>query len=177
MRYLIIILSLLTIKATAQDLNETIDYINDILKVNHDWLGSTTGLGPPEKLIQNPTYEFDKISIDSHGKIDFRVYNVDLITEKILNTGPVCYGYLKNLNVVKGRDYISNDVGKSLYRVILYSPTSSGGSLICPDGILDRKEFLINNSDARDRLLNAFSHLFELAKNSKDFYFKDPFSK
>jgi len=173
--------------------NENIEDENDInkiinsLKINFDmdfaFMLKDYNQAPEQikidtlKLIENPSYAISKISIDSHGKIEIRIYQIDSITEKILGSGPPCYGYLKSLNVEKGDDYFSNSIDRSLYRVILNSQPSSGGSFICQDGRTDRLSFLINNDDARERLLNAFSHLLKLAKNNKEFYYKDPFSK
>src|SRR5258708_28429839 len=123
MRYIIIILLLITINAKAQDLNETIDYINNILKVNHTWLFSSSGTGTPENRGENPSFYFDKIYVDNHGKIDIRNYHTDATTEKVLEDQHVCYGYLKSLIVWhwKGSDWIHNDNGidHSVYRLNL----------------------------------------------------------
>jgi hypothetical protein len=44
MRYIVILLLAANIKTTAQDLNETVDYINNILKINHSRMGEQVGL-------------------------------------------------------------------------------------------------------------------------------------
>lgn len=170
MRYLIIILLFASFNATAQDLNETVDYINNILRNNHSWIGGTGGIIGG----QGPTYLYDKIFIDTHGKMDLRTYDVDSITDKIITTGPACYAYLKSLVVQKGLDWIKDNV--SIYRLVLVCSTSSGECIICASGTANQTVFFINNYDARERLQKAFFHLLELAKNDKNFYEKDPFS-
>ena len=89
------LLLLISINATSQDLNETIDYINDVFKVSRSWVVSFSGAGRAPNYSENPAYGIDKISVDSHGKIQFQRYLIDAITEKVLRTGGTCYALFK----------------------------------------------------------------------------------
>ena len=153
---------------SAQNMNETIDYINNILKVNSALFkvsGVVGGHGPIES--------YDKISVDAHGKIEINTYEVDKNADSIINKDKSCYGYLRSLLVQKGVDVI--DPKFSTCRLILYCSDLNSRCMICQTGASSKVYFLINDKDARDRLLNAFSHLIRLARENPRYYDHDPF--
>jgi hypothetical protein len=158
-------------KAIAQDLNETVEYINYTLKFNHSWLGGTGGIVGGG----GPTYLYDKTSIDAHGRIEIRTYEMDSISDKVITVGPPCYGYLKGLEVKKGNDFTGKETNLSIYRLALVCSSPPQRCISCVSGSTDQAVFFVNNIDARERLHRAFTHLIELAKKNETFYEKDPF--
>jgi hypothetical protein len=154
----------------AQNLDETIEYINDLLKIH------TYNLYIPE--LDDGGRPYDVISVDSHGKLNVQRY-VEFQKKGILEKGGLVYAYLKSLGMGAKKDYDHNPPQYDLYLVCLIGypcVTVQGDSKDM--GSITRNDFLfsVDNSDVRERLKNALSHLLELAKNNAAFYDKDPFS-
>jgi hypothetical protein len=144
----------------SQNLNETISYINTLLKA------STYNLVVPE-FPSKYDYIYDAIHVDEHGKIEGVRFLIEKQSGKETN-GVMFYAYLKSLQIGHKKDY------SDYYSMSL----DCAGFQLCFGGIgVDRTDvtFQVTTASNRDKLYNAFSHLLDLAKNNKDFYEKDPF--
>lgn len=158
--FICLTLLLLTNKLKAQNLNETISYINTLLKA------STYNFKFPNSPSE---YEniYDTISVDEHGKIQCIRFLSESKTGKA-SSAYRFYAYLKALQIGNKKDYTN-------YYVMTLICTASK---LCFGGIgVERADvyFSISTASNRDKLHNAFSHLLDLAKDNKAFYEKDPF--
>jgi hypothetical protein len=154
----------------GQNLSETVEYINDLLKLH------TYNLDFPE--IKTSGHAYDCITIDEHGKIEVRRYIEDESTGKILTKGQTGYAYLKALEMGTIENHGGGNIAtefrlklscKSQGNCATYQFNSEGSSL------RSYLSFQVDNDDVRERLKNALLHLLELARNIKEFYEKDPF--
>ena len=153
----------------GQNLNETVDYINDLLKL-HTW-----------NMHVSSEYDdggrgYDQITVDSHGKIQEQRYVEDGQTGKI-SKGQVGYAYLNTLLMGNKKEFSGPPTQYKLYLVCSYPPgcvtyqfNDEGSSTRIS------LDFEVDDYGVRERLQNALNHLLDLAKNNKDFYKKDPFS-
>lgn len=169
MRYLFFILLLANFNGNAQELNETVDYINNLLKLH------THNLHIPE--LENGSRGFDKITIDAHGRINVQRYVEDEKTGTILSKGQTGYAYLKFLELGTKKDlngppteYKLGLQCHSLGNCVTYQFNNEGSRT------QSELWFSVDNYDIRERLQKALLHLLELAKTNKDFYEKDPFT-
>ena len=161
MKYIFIIFFIIiSNKLVAQDINETVAYINTLFKA------STYNFNFPG---EPPLYDdlYDKITVDEHGKIECNRFLTDAKTHKT-ETVFQFYAYLKSLQIGHKKDYKD-------YFVTTLDCT---GYQLCFGGLsVERADvyFSISTASNRDKLYNAFSHLIDLAKKNKEFYEKDPF--
>ena len=161
MKYIFIIFFIIiSNKLVAQDINETIAYINTLLKAS-TYMFKIPG--------EPPLYEnlYDKITVGEHGKLECNRFLTEVKTLKTITVFHF-YAYLKSLQIGEKKDYSDNFV----------TTLGCTGSQLCFGGIsVDRSfvNFSISTASNRDKLHNAFSHLIDLAKQNKDYYEKDPF--
>jgi hypothetical protein len=158
-----------SVNGYGQDLFETVDYINNLLKLH------THNLHIPE--LENGTHGFDKISVDSHGKIQIQRYIEDEKTGAIMSKGQTAYAYLKSLELGSKKD-ISSPPPEYKLSLLCHSQQNCVTYQFGSEGSRVQSElwFSVDNIDVRERLKNALQHLLELSKANNDFYEKDPFA-
>jgi len=166
----VIIISILVLfynSLKAQSLNETIDYINDILK-------SSYHVAYWENQEMEKQY-FYSISVDKNGMMTCKQFEKNSINKEIKEDRIYFKVYLKTIHTGKRNNYPNKDFHFSYY----VNQLVCNGLDYCFIGLgVDRGDiyFMIESETDRDKLDNAFKHLIEFANNNKDYKEKDPFS-
>lgn len=157
---LFIMLLVYSNSAKTQNFDETISYINTLLKA------STFNL--KIEGVNNP-YEnvYDSVCVDKNGKLECYRFLLDSKTKQVEKKMRF-FVYLKSIIPGDKKDYTINYIFKLK---CIRGDYCFGGLSVERDDIF----FDINTSSNRDKLFNAFTNLITLAKANKDFYEKDPF--
>jgi|GEM_PF-3790681 hypothetical protein len=159
MKYLIFIfVSSIPFHLLGQSVNETVETINNLLKMysNHS-----------AKHIF-PDFLYSQIEVDSNGLIASYIYEKNPKENKIVKI-PNCHGYLKSLD---GIIVSYQDTG--IYKLNLVCPKGNKclfnghGNIIPSDPI--GMGFAVTNLETQSKIENALMHLLVLAKNNAAFY-------
>ena len=142
----------------GQTINETVDVINNLLKINSAHTAKHIF----------PDFLYSQIEVDSNGLIASYIYEKNSEEKKIVKI-PNCHGYLKSLDAV-----IVSYSDTGVYRLNLVCPKGNKclfnghGNIIATDPI--GMGFSVTNLEAQSKIENALMHLLVLAKNNSAFY-------
>ncbi len=170
MKKILAILFFIPFIGYSQNINETLDYINERLE-KYDWLTNFK----INANIDNAKNEkgFVRLSVSEKGKLSLTYYRQFLGEYKI---GFIDEVYLKELDNTVVIEHTENKKTNSHLCVIkIYCKK---GACVFSSYDNNYKEYChvsVSNKEIGNNLKNAIEHLIKLGYNNENFYDKDPF--